>query len=242
MSPSKIKSFTAVLEPLQTGLGWVVARIPFDVDKAWPARKGVRVRGEIFSANSKGPVAKSQSEGLAFRTSLMANAGVAGHFLLVNRKMQAAIKAKVGSRVRIRLEPDMEERPAVVPAELAQALKGDRRLRKWFDGLNYSMRKAIGDWVNEPKSAASREQRAERMAERLLLTLEGETKVPPILHAAFLRQPQARMGWEAMTATQRRNHLLGIFYYQDVEARELRAAKAIEEALRVVRRKAASAT
>jgi uncharacterized protein YdeI (YjbR/CyaY-like superfamily) len=80
------------------------------------------------------------------------------------------------------------------------------------------------------------------MAERLLLTLEGETKVPPILHAAFLRQPQARMGWEAMTATQRRNHLLGIFYYQYVAARELRAAKAIEEASRVARRKAASAT
>jgi hypothetical protein len=60
----------------------------------------------------------------------MANAGVAGHFLVVNKKMQAAAKAKVGSRVRIRLEPDMEERPAVVPAELAQALKGDRRLGK----------------------------------------------------------------------------------------------------------------
>ena len=243
MNPPPIKSFTAVLEPLQTGLGWVIARIPFDVDKTWPARKGLRVRGEIFSVGRDGPSAKSkESEGLAFRTSLMANAGVAGHFLLVNRKMQAAVRVKVGSRVRIRLEPDMEERPAVVPAELAEALKGDRRLRKWFDGLSYSYRKAIGDWVNEPKSAASREQRAERMAERLLLTLEGEAEVPPILHAAFLRQPQARMGWEAMTATQRRNHLLGIFYYQDVEARELRAAKAIEEALRVVRRKAASAT
>jgi uncharacterized protein YdeI (YjbR/CyaY-like superfamily) len=249
MSPNRIKSFAAVLEPLQNGLGWVIARIPFDVDKAWPVRKGLRVCGEISSVNSKGESvnskgrsAKSQRGGLAFRTSLMASAGAAGHFLVVNKKMQAAVKAKVGSRVRIRLEPDTEERPAVVPAELAQALKGDRRLRKWFDRLNYSTRKAIGDWVNEPKSAASRAQRAERMAERLLLTLESETKVPPILHAAFLRQPLARVGWQAMTATQRRNHLLGIFYYQDVEARELRAAKAVEEALCVARRAAAWTT
>jgi uncharacterized protein YdeI (YjbR/CyaY-like superfamily) len=219
MSSSTIKSFTAVLEPLRTGLGWVIARIPFDPVKAWPVRRGMRVRGEI--------------EGFAFRTSLFASAPGGGYFLLVNKKMQAAAKVTVGSRARIRLEPDLEERAATLPPELAKALKGDRRLRKWFDGLSYSNRKEAGAWVSEPKSAASREQRAERMAERLLLTLEGETELPPILHAAFLRQPQARKGWEAMTRAQRRSHLLGIFGYQSVEARERRAAKAVEEALRV---------
>jgi uncharacterized protein YdeI (YjbR/CyaY-like superfamily) len=219
MSSSPIKSFTAVLEPLGTGLGWVVARIPFDPAEAWPERRGMRVRGEI--------------EGFAFRTSLFASAPGGGYFLLVNRKMQAAARVKVGSRARIRLEPDLEERAATLPPELAKALKGDRRLHKWYDGLSYSNRKEIGAWVSEPKSAASREQRAERMAERLLLTLEGETELPPILHAAFLRQPQARRGWDAMTPAQRRNHLLGIFGYQSVESRERRTAKAVEEALRV---------
>jgi hypothetical protein len=38
-----------------------------------------------------------------------------------------------------------------------------------------------------------------------------------------------------MTPVQRRSHLLGIFYYQSPEAREKRAAKAVEEALRVAR-------
>jgi uncharacterized protein YdeI (YjbR/CyaY-like superfamily) len=237
MSPSQIKSFYAVLEPLQSALGWLIARIPFDVVKTWPKRKGLRVRGEISSESGKGPSAKGGKQRFAFRSSLFAFSGGEGHFLLVNKKMQSATRAKVGSMVRIRLEPDLEERQAVVPAELAQALKGDRRLRKWFDGLSYSHRKWIGDWINEPRHAANRESRAERIAERLLLTLEGETELPPILHAAFLSEPLARRGWDAMTATQRRNHLLGIFYYQSVEARELRAAKAVEEALRVARRK-----
>jgi hypothetical protein len=40
-----------------------------------------------------------------------------------------------------------------------------------------------------------------------------------------------------MTPTQRRNHLLGIFYPQTVEGRERRAAKAIEGCLAVARRK-----
>src|ERR1035438_8783513 len=225
MSPKRIKSFTAVLEPLQSALGWVIARIPFDPVEAWPVRKGLRVRGEISSANN--------TEAFPFRTSLFADSSGAGHFLLVNKKMQAAARATVGTLVRISLEPDMEERAATVPAELANALKGDRRLRKWFDGLSHSMRKEIGAWVSEPKSAGSRKQRAEKMAERLLLTLEGEIELPPILHAAFLREPQARKGWGAMTPVQRRSHLLGIYGYQSVEARERRAAKAVEEALRV---------
>ena len=40
-----------------------------------------------------------------------------------------------------------------------------------------------------------------------------------------------------MTAMQRRNHLLGIFYYESVEARERRAGKAVEEALRAAAEK-----
>jgi uncharacterized protein YdeI (YjbR/CyaY-like superfamily) len=222
MSPSSAKTFTAVLEPLQTGLGWVVARIPFEIAKVWPVRKGLRVRGEI--------------EGFAFRSSLMAFAGGGGHFLLVNRRMQAAAGARVGAKVRIRLEPDLEERPAVVPPELARALKGDRRLRKWFDGLGEAQRRDVGKCVMEPKSEASRENRAEQMAEWLLLALEGERETPPILVAAFRREPLAEKGWKAMTAVQRRRHLLGIFHYRGVEARERRAAQAVEDALAVARK------
>jgi uncharacterized protein YdeI (YjbR/CyaY-like superfamily) len=222
MSPSSAKIFIAVLEPLQTGLGWVVARIPFDIAKVWPVRKGLRVRGEI--------------EGFQFRSSLMAYGGVGGHFLLVNRKMQAAAGARVGSMVRIRLEPDLEERPAVVPAELERALKEDRRLRKWFDALGAAMRRDIGKWVMEPKSGASRENRAGQVAEWLLLALEGEGETPPILVAAFRKEPLAEKGWKAMTAAQRRGHLMGIFHYRGVEARERRAAQAVEDALALARK------
>jgi uncharacterized protein YdeI (YjbR/CyaY-like superfamily) len=225
MSTSNVKSFTAVLEPLQSGLGWVIARIPFDVPKTWPVRNRLRVRGVI--------------EGFAFRTSLFAQSRGGGHFLLVNKKMQAGARAGTGARVRIRLEPDLEERPALFPPELAAALKGDRQLRKWFDAMSPSMRREIGKWVDEPKGAETRRKRAEKMAERLLLAMEGEQEPPPVLRAAFLRQPRALEGWNKLTPTQRRNHLLGIFYYDNVEARERRAAKAVEDALRAAARGAA---
>ena len=221
MPRSVAKTFTAVLEPLRNGLGWVVARVPFDIKKAWPERRGFRVRGEIA--------------GFAFRSALRPYTG-GGHFLLVNRKMQAAAQATVGSKVRIRLEPDLEERLAVLPPELAQAMKGDRRLRKWFDGLNDYTRRVICALVSDAKSGDARERKAEQMAEWMLLTLEGELDLPPILKAAFQRQPLARVGWEAMSPSRRRNHLWGIFHLQTAEARERRAAQAIEDALAVARK------
>jgi len=175
---------------------------------------------------------RGEIEGFAFRTSLFANAGGGGHFLLVNKKMLAGAKAGVGAKARIRLEPDLEERPTLIPAELARALNGDRRLRKWFEGMSPSMRREIGKWVDEPKGVESRLKRAERMAERLLQAMEGEDEPPPVLRAAFLRQPRALEGWNKLTPRQRRDHLLGIFYYESPEARARRAAKVVEEALR----------
>jgi uncharacterized protein YdeI (YjbR/CyaY-like superfamily) len=222
MRSSKSKSFTATLEPLGNGMGWVIARVPFDVKKAWPVRRGLHVRGEIA--------------GFAFRTVLFGFSGAAGHYLLANKKMQAAAKAGVGSRVRITLEPDMEEREVVTPPEMMSALKADRRLKNWHDKLSPSARREIGHWVSEPKSAESRAKRAEKMAERLFLTMEGEDEPPPVLRAAFLRQPLAGVGWNALTPVQRRNHLFGIFCYESTDARERRAAKAVEAALQAARK------
>jgi uncharacterized protein YdeI (YjbR/CyaY-like superfamily) len=220
------KSFTALLEPDGTELRWVIARVPFDIAKAWPVRKGRRVRGEI--------------EGFAFRTSLFPDPRGKGCVLLVNKKMQAGAGTRVGERARIWLEPDMEEREILLPAELERELNADRRLRRWFDALSDSMRREIGKWTDEPKTAESRQKRAEKMAERLMLTMEGEREPPPVLRAAFLRQTFAHEGWLALTPTQRRGHLLGISYYETADARERRAAKAIEDSLKAVKRRVRS--
>ena len=96
--------------------------------------------------------------------------------------------------------------------------------------------------MTEPKSAAVRVKRAEQMAEWMMLAMEGERVTPPILEAAFQRSPKARDAWRALTPTQRRGQLLGIFYYQSPEARQKRTQKAIEEALRIAEKKAAEET
>jgi uncharacterized protein YdeI (YjbR/CyaY-like superfamily) len=237
MSPPKAKTFTAVLEPAGNSLRWVIARLPFDITEVWPERKGLRVRGEISAIGGKNGSSTPEQSAFSFRTALFPDPHSDGKVLVVNRKMQLAARVAPGQKVRIRLEPDLEDRPAHIPLELAAALKQDRKLRKWFDGLSYYIRKMMGDIVSEPRSAEARQQRAEKIAEWLMLAMEGERELPPILKAAFLRQPLARAGWEAMTPTQRRNHLLGIFHYQSAKSRETRAAQAVEDALRIAKSK-----
>lgn len=223
MSASKPRTFKAVLEATGDRLRWVVARVPFDIAKAWPERNGRRVRGTI--------------NGFAFRTSLFPEKGGKAYVLLVNRKMQAGSEARPGQSVRITLEPDLEERAFELPVEFERALKGARGLRKFFDSISPSMQKGFTNHIAEPKSAETRRKRAEQMAEALMLAMEGEHDPPPILRAAFQRQPLAEAGWKAMTPIKRRNHLLGIFYRQTTQSREQRTQQAIEDALCVARRR-----
>ena len=221
-SASPRKSFTALLEPDGTALKWVIARVPFDIAKAWPLRNGRRVRGEVA--------------GFAFRTSLFPDARRGGHFLLVNKKMQSGSNSRLGSRVKIWLEPDLVERPVVLPTELVRALNADRQVRKLFDSMTPSQRREFGKFADQPKSPAARTKRAEKIAEMLMQALEGQHDPPPILRALFQRHPRSREAWFALTPTQRRNQLLGIFYYESAEARERRAMKAIEAGLRAAGR------
>jgi uncharacterized protein YdeI (YjbR/CyaY-like superfamily) len=210
-----LKSFKATLERMQSNLGWVIIRIPFDVSKVWGSRGSFRVKGEI--------------NGFAFRTSLFPT-GTGKHYLLVNKRMQSGANARAGNVAQFRLEPDTQERKAIVPAELKHFLDEDRLLRGWFEQLSYSIRKWLGDQITQVKSAETRTRRAEQIAEQLLATMEAEQELPPILKAAFARDPRALEGWQRMSPLRRRGNLLAIFYYRSPEARDRRVAKVLEEA------------
>ncbi len=209
------KSFKATLERMQSNLGWVIVRIPFDVSKVWGVRGRLRVKGEI--------------NGFPFSTSLFPT-GKGYHFLLVNKRMQAGALASPGMGAHFRLVPDTAERKAVLPAELKRALSQDRSLRRWFDNLSYSIRRWLTVWIAQPKSADARVRRAEQIAEQLMSAMDAERDLPPILKAAFARDPLAWEGWQRMSPTQRRHNLLSIFYYRSPEARDRRIAKMLEDA------------
>lgn len=222
MTKSAAKSFTAILERANSGLGWTIIRIPFDAAKSWKIRGRVRVRGEI--------------NGFAFRTTLFSD-GKGGHTLLVNKKMQSGAGAVAGMSAKFLLEPDEAPREVSVPPELKKFLTEDRALRDWFGEMSFSMRKYFSDQIADVKNPEARLRRAEQTAELLLATMESERELPPILQAAFARDPRAQKGWEMLSELQRRGHLMGIFYYKSPEARGKRLAKAIKQAVDTAEKK-----
>ncbi|HUY80501.1 MAG TPA: YdeI/OmpD-associated family protein [Acidobacteriaceae bacterium] len=215
------KKFRGVLQPDNTPLNWVIVKVPFDPAQAWPERNRLRVKGTI--------------NGFPFRTSLFGSKKD-GHVLLVNKQMQKGGGVTLGGIAQIVIEPDFEERAASIPAELQQILNQDRALKKWFSQLSYYARKDIDNTISSGKSPEGRRRQAESVAERLMLAMEGEREMPPVLQLAFRRQPRALDGWNAMTPIQRRSHLLGIFYYKSPESRQKRADKAVAEALKITNR------
>jgi hypothetical protein len=209
------KSFEARLESLRSRLNWIIIYVPFDAAKLWGLRGQIKVKGEI--------------NGFAFRTSLFPTRE-GRHFLLVNKKMQKGARAFEGDVARFQIEHDVGERIVIFPSELKQILNEDRSFRRWCEGLNYSTRNDIAKWVVEPKSSEARVRRAEQIAERMLNVMDAERELPPVLQLAFARHPRAREGWDGMSASRRRGHLFGIFYYRTPDAQGRRIDKMLDDA------------
>jgi uncharacterized protein YdeI (YjbR/CyaY-like superfamily) len=228
------RCFEAALERAQGYLGWTIARVPFDVHKAFAKMRRLRVRGTIASKRSRG-------EGFAFRTSLFPvrslgesepEHGVGSFFMLVNKAMQQGGKVAVGEAARFTLEADFDERPAELPDALAALLEEEPGLRGFYDSLSESWRREIGKWIRGVKSEEAQLGRCQQMAERLLNTMEAEVELPPLIDKALRLRPKARAGWAKMTPTQRRQGLLAVFYYRTPEARQRRLDKLCGEAER----------
>jgi uncharacterized protein YdeI (YjbR/CyaY-like superfamily) len=208
------KSFPAVLTRTGNSLNWVVIRLPFDAKAIWGERGQIRVKGSINN--------------FAFRATLFPT-GDGHHYMIVNKQMQKGGGVQPGMEARFRMEPDLEERAVQVSPELEHALKQSRRLLKFYQSLSPSMRTDISRFIAGAKQKETRLRRAEQAAERLMETLEAETDLPPIIRQVFLRNPQAAEGWQRMPPAHRRMHLLGIFYYRNLESRLRRIEKAVVE-------------
>src|SRR5438094_9370920 len=115
------KSFRATLERMDSPLKWVIVRIPLDVHKIWGKRGQLRIKGEI--------------NGFVFRTSLFPT-GKGGHYLLVNKRMQAGGRTGPGTAAHFTLEPDTEKRVVAEPDELNRALAADPGPAPWLAELD----------------------------------------------------------------------------------------------------------
>jgi uncharacterized protein YdeI (YjbR/CyaY-like superfamily) len=106
---------------------------------------------------------------------------------------------------------------------LARELGQSKRLQKFFDSLPESTRRHIDHSVREVIKEDTRQRRAQHAAEYLMEAMQAELDPPPLMKAAFARNPQARRGWDLMPQSLRRQYLIAIFRsrFPDTRARWL---------------------
>ena len=198
-------------------LGWVIVRIPVNVEKTWGTRAHFRIRGEVNKFSFRGALFPTRH---------------GYHFLLVNQQLQKDARIGPGMTARFRIAPDLEKREVRMPVELTRILKQSRTIARFYSELNPSARSEIARFIAMQKNAAGRERKAERWAELLLETIEAERELPPLVRRAFDANPKAWRGWQGMTAKQRRRELMSLCYYRTPEARQRRLEKLVAWALR----------
>ena len=124
---------------------------------------------------------------------------------------------------------DTEQRPVPVVPELDRVLRQSKPLQRFYQSLSLSTRNEIARHISAAKQEETRRRRSEQLAVRLMETMEAEIELPPVIRQVMAREPLAAKGWERMSRSHRRMHLLGIFYYRTWDSRMRRIEKAVAE-------------
>ena len=85
----------------------------------------------------------------------------------LSKENREAAGVAAGDGVTVDIEKDVEPRKGTIPADLADALAGDRAARAFFDRLSYTHRKEWVCWVEEAKKAETRAARITKTVESL---------------------------------------------------------------------------
>ncbi len=137
----KKHTFTATIQ--NAGGGGAFVEIPFDVEKAFGAKK---------------PRVKAMIEGVPYR-GLLVRMGGPNHILIILKGIREQIGKTFGDKVKITVEPDTEPRVIEVPKDLMKELKKHKEAKAFFDTLSYTHKREYVMWINEAKKEETRQNR-----------------------------------------------------------------------------------
>ncbi|MEP7136938.1 MAG: YdeI/OmpD-associated family protein [Chloroflexota bacterium] len=146
---SQKQTFTAIIQ--NEGGGGAFVEVPFDVEAAFGSKK---------------PKIKALIEGVPYRGTLV-RMGSEKHLLLILKSIREQIGKTFGDEVKVSVELDVEERVAVIPAELKRAFQSNKEARSAFEKLSYTHQKEYVQWIEAAKKAETRQSRIVKTIEML---------------------------------------------------------------------------
>jgi len=96
--------------------------------------------------------------GRPIRTTLVAASG-GGYRLFLNGAMRKAAGVGVGDPVAVSLRVDTASREPIVPPDLARALRGAPRAKRYFENATPAKRREVVRYLDQPRSPEARARR-----------------------------------------------------------------------------------
>jgi bifunctional DNA-binding transcriptional regulator/antitoxin component of YhaV-PrlF toxin-antitoxin module len=147
------KEFIGTLEDPQLSIDAAFITFPYSVK-------------ELFGTHGQVKV-KVTFDGYPYR-GILSTMGSGAHAILVRKDVRAAIGKKIGDRVAVVVEQDIEERVVDMPTALTDLLKRNKKALAFFESLSFTNRKEYALWISSAKRPETKTNRLEQILTKLL--------------------------------------------------------------------------
>jgi hypothetical protein len=147
------KKFIGVLQDPTLNIDAAFIAFPYNVKEIFDTRGQVKV--------------KATFDGYAYR-GILSTMGGGKHGILVRKDVRAAIGKKIGDKVVVVIEQDLEERIVDLPTELSGLLKKNKKANDFFENLSFTNRKEYARWISTAKREETKLNRLEQTLKKLL--------------------------------------------------------------------------
>ena len=93
--------------------------------------------------------------------------GTEKHIIIIVKKILEAIGKQAGDIVQVRVALDDQPRIVELPDDVKQRLESDKSALEKFNGLSYTNQKMHVDWINDAKKEETRQNRIEKLIQKL---------------------------------------------------------------------------
>ncbi len=149
-NPGVIKFSAAIIDP---GGGGAYVEFPFDTE-------------ELFGTRGRIPV-KVHFDGHPYHGTML-RYGTEKHIIIIIMKIREAIGKQAPEIVDVKVELDDKLREVIVPDDVKKRLERNQTALDTYNKLSYTHQKEYINWILEAKRAETRQNRIEKMIQKLL--------------------------------------------------------------------------
>ena len=149
-NPGVIEFSALIIDP---GGGGAYVEFPFDTE-------------ELFGTIGRIPV-KVHFDGQPYHGTML-RYGTEKHIIIIVKKIREAIKKQAPDIVDVKVELDDKTRKITVPDDVQKSLEKNQMTLETYNKLSYSHQKEYINWILEAKREETRQNRIEKMIQKLL--------------------------------------------------------------------------